>query len=128
MTRKTIPIAQLTRGPMSHEKLSISVTARINYLCQALDEVYPQSLEKWLDEFQRDANPESEVLWWEWLTRCYLGYTEPKDLTSEQKQATFKILFTLAMGSDPQAMGGELARLPDGASDEILRLMGHRTQ
>ena len=46
-----------------------------------------QRLEKWLDEFQRDANPESEVVWWERLTRCYLAYTEPKDLSYKQKQA-----------------------------------------
>ena len=103
MTRKQIPISQLKRGPIRHEQLSLSLTARINYLRQALDEVYPQPMEKWLDEFQRDANPESEVVWWERLTRCYLAYTEPKDLSFKQKQAAFKILFTLGMGSDLQA-------------------------
>src|ERR1700722_5876115 len=107
MTRKQIPISQLKRGPTRHEQLSLSLTARINYLCQTLDEVYSQSIDKWLDEFRRDANPESEVLWWERLTRCYLGYTEPKDLSQEQKQAAFKILFTLGMGSGLQAVSVE---------------------
>src|ERR1044072_5200099 len=81
MTRKQIPISQLKRSPIRHEKLSGSLTARINYLQQTLDEVYSQPIEKWLDEFQRDMNPESEVVWWERLKRCYLAYTEPKDLT-----------------------------------------------
>ena len=91
MTRKQIPISQLKRSPIRHEELSLSLTARINYLQQALEEVYSQPIEKWLDEFQRDANPESEVVWWERLTRCYLAYTEPKDLSFKQKQAAFKV-------------------------------------
>ena len=128
MTRKQLPISQLKRGPIRHEQLSLSLTARINYLQQALDEVYPQPIEKWLDEFRRDANPESEVVWWERLTRCYLVYTEPKDLSQEQKQAAFKILFTLGMGSGLQSVSGELARLPDGAKEEILEMMGPRPQ
>ena len=78
MTRKQIPISQLKRGPIRHEQLSLSLTARINYLRQALDEVYAQPMEKWLDEFQRDANPKSEVVWWERLTRCYMAYTRTK--------------------------------------------------
>jgi hypothetical protein len=45
-----------------------------------------------------------------------------------KKQAVFKILFTLGMGSGLQTVSGELGRLPDGASVEILELMGKRTQ
>jgi len=128
MNRKSIPISQLKRGPIRHEQLSMSLTARINYLCQSLDEVYPQSIEKWLDEFRRDANPESEVMWWESLTRCYLAYAEEKDLSAGQKLAAFKILFTLGMGSSIQSVSAELAKLPDGAKEELLAMMGPRTQ
>ena len=128
MTRKQIPISQLKRGPIRHEQLSLSLTARINYLRQALEEVYSQPIEKWLDEFQRDMNPESEVVWWERLTRCYLAYTEPKDLSFKQKQAAFKILFTLGMGNDLQALDVELGCLPEGAREEILGLMGKTMQ
>jgi hypothetical protein len=126
MKRKQIPISQLKRGPIRHEQLSLSLTARIKYLHQALEEIYPQPIEKWLDEFQRDAHPESEVIWWERLTRCYQAYTEPKDLSLKQKQAAFKILFTLGMGNDLQGMSAEIANLPEGAQEEILRLMGNR--
>jgi len=124
MTRKQIPLSQLKRGPIRQEQLALSLTARINYLRQALEEVYSQPIEKWLDEFQRDANPESEVVWWERLTRCYLAYTEPKDLSFEQKRAAFKILFTLGMGNDLQSVNAELACLPDGAREEFLGLTG----
>jgi hypothetical protein len=128
MTRKQIPISQLKRGPIRHEQLSFSLTARINYLQQALDQVYSQPIEKWLDEFRRDADPESEVIWWERLTRCYLTYTEPKDLSFKQKQAAFRILFTLGMGSDLQALNAELTCLPDGAREELFGLAGKTVQ
>jgi len=128
MARKRLPISQLTRGPIRNEDLSLSLTARINYLRLTLDEVYPQSLETWLDAFRRDANPESEVLWWERLTRCYLAYVEPKDLSMKQKQAAFKILFTLGMGSSLQDMGAAIATLPDGSQEELSKLMGNRVQ
>ena len=56
-------------------------------------EVYPRSLEEWLDGFRRDANPESEVQWWERLARCYTTYNQTNSLTGDQKQALFRILF-----------------------------------
>jgi hypothetical protein len=128
MTRKQIPISQLKRSAIRHEDLPLSLKARINYLQQALEEVYSQPIEKWLDEFQRDMNPESEVVWWERLTRCYLAYTEPKDLSFKQKQAAFKILFTLGMGNDLQCVGVELSCLPEGAREELLGLTGKTVQ
>jgi hypothetical protein len=123
MIRKQIPISQLKRGPIRHEQLSLSLTARISYLQQALDEVYPQPIEKWLDEFRRDANPESEVVWWERLTRCYLAYTEANNLSTGQKLAAFKVLFTLTMGSGIQSVSAEIAKLPNGAQEDLLAMM-----
>ena len=128
MTRKNIPISQLKRGPIRHEQLPLSLIARINYLQQSLEEIYSQPLDKWLDDFQRDANPESEVEWWERLTRCYRTYTEPKDLSFNQKQAAFKVLFTLGIGNDLQGVAAELSCLPEGSREELLALMDKRVQ
>jgi hypothetical protein len=128
MTRKTIRIDELKRGPIRHEQLPLSLVARINYLCGTLYEVHPQSMEKWLDGFQRDANPESEVRWWERVTRCYLAYNEAKILNVEQKRAVFRILFRVAMGSQPEALQADLAGLPERALEEIVEMLGQRMQ
>jgi hypothetical protein len=128
MTRKNIPISQLKRSAIRHQELPLSLVARINYLHETLDEVYPQPIEAWMDGFQRDMNPESEIVWWERLTRCYLAYTEPKDLSFKQKQAAFKILFTLGMGSDLKGVSAELDCLPAGAREEFLGLTGGAVQ
>ena len=128
MTRKQVPIPQLKPGPIRRDQLSLSLIDRINYLRQILDEVYPQPMEEWLDGFQRDAHPESEILWWERLSECYLGYTLAKDLSLEQKRAVFKILLALGMGSDLRALSAELGCLPYGAREEILALTGKAIQ
>ena len=122
MTRKRINPAKLKPGPIRHEQLPLSLVARINYLRVTLDEVHPQSMEKWLDGFQRDANPESEVRWWERLARCYVAYCDTNELTAGQKQAAFGIIFRMAMGSESEAEAAELARLPEGALEKIVEI------
>jgi hypothetical protein len=101
----------------------------LNYLQTALHEVYPQSIDVWLDEFKRDAHPDQEVVWWERLTRCYLAYTRDKELSAEQRSAAFKIIFGLCMmGTSPETVEKELAKLPTGALEEIVASLQERTQ
>ena len=128
MTRKRIDPAKLKRGPIRHQQLPLTLVARINYLQTALHEVYPQSIDVWLDAFKRDAHPEQEVVWWERLTRCHLAYTDDKELTSEQRSAAFKIIFGLCMGSGPETLANDLAKLPEGALEEIAANLQERTQ
>ena len=128
MTRKRIDPAKLKPGPIRHEQLPLSLVARINYLHSTLHEVFPQSMEEWLDAFRRDANPESEILWWERLTRCYRGYSNTRALSAEQKKALFSVVFKLGNGSDVEELAGDLAKLPEGALEEILALVGERIQ
>ena len=128
MTAETIDPNKLTRGPIWHEQLSPSLVARISYLRDALYEVHPQSLDEWLDAFRRDAHPESEVRWWERLTRCYLTYSITQDLNAQQEGAAFRIIFKLGMGCQPEALDVDLATLPEGALEEIVAILGERTQ
>src|ERR1700691_2543289 len=128
MTRKRIDPAKLKRSPIRHEELPLSLVARINYLRSTLHEVYPMSMEEWLDGFRRDANPESEVRWWERLTRWYRGYSDTRDLSAEQKKALFGVLFRLGMGLDDQPLVADLAKLPECDMEEILALAGERIQ
>src|ERR1022692_1952454 len=108
MTQKTIDSRKLKPGPIRHEHLPLSLVPRINHLRLTLAEAYPQSMEKWLDGFRRDAHPESEVQWWERLARCYAAYVATKDLSAEQKQAVFSVLFKLGMGFEPETLEADL--------------------
>ena len=89
----------LKPGPIRHQQLPPTLIARINSVRLALDEVYPQSMAEWLDGFQRDAHPEQEVIWWERLASCYVGYCSRKELNPEQKQAAFNVICKLGLGA-----------------------------
>ena len=128
MTRKRIDPANLKPGPIRREHLPLSLVARINYLRTTLQEVFPQSMEEWLDAFRRDANPEAEIKWWERLTRCYRGYSDGRELSAEQKKALFSVVFKLGNGLHIKEFSGDLLKLPEGALDEILALAGERIQ
>jgi hypothetical protein len=128
MTRKRIDPAKLKRGPIRHEELPLSLVARINYLRSTLHDVHPMSMEEWLDGFRRDANPESEVRWWERLTRLYRGYSDTRNLSAEQTKALFSVVFRLGMGLDDQPLTTDQAKLPEGAMEDILALAAERIQ
>jgi hypothetical protein len=124
MKLKRVKLDQLKPGPIRHDELSPSLIARIASMQKTLEEVFPQTLEKWLDSFQRDAHPENEVAWWERVARCYTDYTSQHELNPKQKQAVFKIIFTLAMGSTVE--DNDLVHLSPDAVGEILTAV--RTQ
>ena len=123
MPSKRVRLDQLKPGPIRHPALSPLLIARIKSVRSTLDEVFFQSLEQWLDGFQRDADPESEIAWWERLARCYTGYTSKHELNLKQKQAAFKVIFGLAMDSPTQDVQAGLAYLPQGALEEIAGIM-----
>ena len=129
MKTKRVKVEHLKPGPIRHTELSPLLIARIASVQSALKEVYPQSLDKWLDGFQRDAHPESEVQWWENLVACYTKYTGEKELDSSQAQAAFGLMVGLAMGAWEADLQSQAANLPPGALEEIVGLIrGSRIQ
>src|SRR5690242_13504753 len=116
-------VNELKLGPIRHQDLPPALVARIEGIRLALDEVHPQSLASWLDGFQRDLNPEPEVLWWERLARCYTEYTRSQDINAEQRQALFNVILKLLLGSPKEELAPDLAKLPHTAPNDILEIM-----
>jgi hypothetical protein len=54
---------------------------------------------EWLDGFQRDVNPEPEVVWWERLAHCYVEYSQGQELDAREKQAAFRVIIKLALAA-----------------------------
>jgi hypothetical protein len=103
MTKHRRRLDQLKPGSIRHEELAPALVARIEWLKLTLDEVYPQSMAEWLDGFQRDVNPEPEVVWWERLIK-------------------------LALGSAADQISTDLADLPPSALEDILGIMQRWSQ
>src|SRR5262249_42602563 len=49
-------------------------------------------IEKWLDDFRRDEDPESEVAVWEVMAAAFTGYTAMHPSLQEQKKELLGIL------------------------------------
>jgi len=115
--------SQLKAGPVLHHQLPRSLIARIYSLYSRLYDVYPLAMAEWLDGFQRDVNPEGEVLWWERVANCYVDYIRPNDLNPKQRKAAFNFICRIALGASTEDLRADLAHLPVGAVDQILAIM-----
>jgi hypothetical protein len=90
----------LAKGPIRHETLSDELVSRVRAIRAALLQVYPQSMELWLDGFKRDAHPEKEILWWEHLSACFLEYFWTKCQNDKQAKSAFRLLLQIGLGGD----------------------------
>jgi hypothetical protein len=117
---------ELEPGPVRHAELSPTLVGRVRNLQLALDEVYPSSLEEWLEDFRRDVHPEREVLWWERLAQSYLEYRSSRELSVEQRQAAFRVLLNLSMGGAAAIRSTDLTNLPEGAIADLQAIIRGR--
>jgi hypothetical protein len=99
MEIKTVKISDLKAGPMIHKTLPSDFIERVKNFKQAITEVETSSLESTLENFQRDSNPETELILWEHMAKMYqwtivanAGFSLP------QKKEVFSILLQLSMG------------------------------
>jgi hypothetical protein len=128
MPKQRRRLDELKSGPIRHAELPPALVARIEWLKLTLDEVYPQPMAEWLDGFPRDVNPEPEVVWWERLAHCYVEYSHGNELNAGQKQAAFRIVLKLALGSEAEQVSADLTDLPPGALEDILGVMSRWSQ
>src|SRR5947209_18336965 len=99
MGKRRRSVDEIKPGPIRHQELPPALVARIEWLRLTLEEVYPQSMAEWLDGFQRDVNPEPEVVWWERLAHCYVEYSQGQELDPREKQAAFRVIIKLALAA-----------------------------
>jgi hypothetical protein len=128
MPKQRRKVEELKSGPIRHAELPPALVARIEWLKLTLDEVYPQPMAEWLDGFQRDVNPEPEVVWWERLAHCYVEHSHGQELNAGQKQAAFRVILKLALGSAADQVSADLTGLPVDALEDILGIMQRWSQ
>ena len=81
-------------SPIRHSTLPSALIGRIRLIRSALLEVYPRSMEFWLDGFMRDAHPSKEIGLWERLSAVYLEYVNASKVKNlHDKESIFKALF-----------------------------------
>jgi hypothetical protein len=93
-----IPISKIRVSPQRHASLPESLVARTILFQRLLEDVLPMSLSQAVDNFQRDARPESELVVWERIAACYQLATFSKKLPKSKKKHMFSVLLAASMG------------------------------
>ena len=106
-------------GPIRRTQLSPELTQRINTVRAALAEVCALTDTEWRDAFQRDANPEHELAWWERVSGCYDALIAGRTFSPDQRQAAFKVIFGLFSGLDAAQLEADLEKLPESVMDDL---------
>lgn len=129
--RKSGPGTQLIRasdlefqpGPIRHARLPEPLVARIRNFEPVFAEVYSRTHQEWLDGFQRDINPESEVAVWEAMAVAYQNFTRERALSLEAKSEAFGLLLVRSAADEQQTLSdAKLKYLTRADAEKLLRL------
>jgi len=83
---------KLEAGPIRHANLTEDQISRVRRVQKIFSEVDPSPIEKWLDDFKRDENPERELVIWENMATAYETFTTSNSLTLGGKTEAFQVL------------------------------------
>ena len=99
---QTVNAADLNPNEVQHERLSEAQLGRITRLHEIFAEVDSSSLEKWIDNFKRDQDPDSEIAIWERIAKRYIDYCSQRNLSLDAKVDVFQTLVLRSMTSDEE--------------------------
>ncbi len=88
--------------PTRQSKLTDAQLARTKKLHIALADVDDSSLDKWVEDFEKDRDPEKEIRVWESVAAAYQMYSSTHTLTPQAKKEVFGVLI-LRSGTSNQA-------------------------
>ena len=83
---------KLKPGPIRHASLTEDQMARVQRVQKVFSEVDPSPVEKWVEDFRRDVNPERELSLWESMATAYETFTASRTLTLDGKQEVFTVV------------------------------------
>ena len=79
-------------------------TSRVQSIQKIFSEVDPSPIEKWMEDFKRDANPERELAMWEGMATAYATYTASNSLTLGGKKEVFQVVLSRSGAPDDEVL------------------------
>ena len=113
--------AKISQGPIVHAKLSEEQLARISRLQKTFAEVDPTPLEKWIEDFSRDQDPDREIKIWEGMAQPFEAFTAKHTLTPQGKKEAFQVVMLRSGASESETLSHlKLQVLTEADAKEIL--------
>ena len=91
--------SKLTPGEVRHQSLTDSQISRITELQQTFKEVDPTPLEKWIDDFKREQDPDREIAIWGSIVSPYRKFASSEGVDLAMKNEAFGLLLMRSGGS-----------------------------
>ena len=108
-------------GPIRHETLTPEQINRLRTVQATLEEVDASPLEKWIDDFKRDVNPDREIDIYEAIAHAYQAFCSARSRTPAQKQDAYGLLLERSGTTDDNALRNyKLKSLTGGEARELL--------
>lgn len=108
-------------GPIQRDALSDNQMDRIRALQSLFVEVDGQPLEKWVDDFKRDADPDRELRVWERMAKAYGAYCNGRTLSPDAKKDVYRIVLLRSMSSEKDVL--ERVELKVLSRDDAIAVM-----
>ncbi|MDB6112991.1 MAG: hypothetical protein JWR69_4741 [Pedosphaera sp.] len=101
---KWIDPNKLEAGPIRRANLAEDQISRVQSVQKVFSEVDPSPIEKWMEDFKRDANPERELAIWEGMASAFAAYTASNSLTLGGKKEVFQVVLLRSGASDDEVL------------------------
>jgi hypothetical protein len=114
---------KLEAGPIRHTNLTEVQISRVQKLQKVFSEVDRSPIEKWMEDFKRDANPDMELATWEAMATAYEAFTTSNSLTLGGKKEVFQIVLLRSAAPDDEVLKHlDLKVLSEKDAREIMAL------
>ncbi|MAG93949.1 MAG: hypothetical protein CMJ48_09395 [Planctomycetaceae bacterium] len=112
---------EIQQGPILHDTLPDELLARIKNVHATFADVDGTPLDKWIDDFKRDLDPEGNVSIWEDMQVAYNSYCNDRDLPLQTRKEVFKIVLMRSMMPDDEVLSRlELEHI---AADDVRSIL-----
>ena len=95
---------KLEPGPIRHASLTEEQMTRVRHVQKTFSQVDSSPIEKWVEDFQRDANPDRELSLWETMANAYETYTSSKNLGLDAKKEVFQVVLLRSGAPDEEVL------------------------
>ena len=108
-------------GPIRRDTLNDEQMARIRALQTVFVEVDGQTVEQWVDNFKRDADPDKELRVWERMAKAYRAYCDGKQLSATAKKDVYRIVLLRSMAPEHEVL--DKVKLSELSRDDASAVM-----
>jgi len=92
------------RGPRLHDSLPPELVQRIKSVHATFADVDGTSFDHWMDDFQRDHDPEGNVRIWEDMAVAYNKFLDGRNLPLDTRKEVFKVVLFRSMASEQDVL------------------------